>query len=359
MQDNPAGGFRAIGGLILAVFVGTCFSSFAASVLADTSGVTGDGLRPGVVAAALRPDVEPQGQPAGEPPGDARVVAAPIAPAAEWPVLDPVDQVRLIADLDAIAGVEHIATAHALPERLLTRLIRSEAGLIGVGAAVMACDDMVAVGLATCEGTTVVNTDGSNLQATGVDVTDAVSVDTLAGVPVVAFAVITDDTTSAIEQVRTRLEQALPGSVALTQADIDAKNQSTARNTQRISNLALAVTLVIAGCSLAVSVAGSIVDRRQPFALLRLAGTHLSDLRRVVLTEAAAPLLAVSIATAGLGLAVTALTLASDTNGPPFALPGVAYWVALIGGLTAALAIVTATLPLLNRLTAPRSVRFE
>ena len=361
LQDNPAGGFRAIGGLILAVFVGTCFSSFAASVLADTSGLTADGLRSGVVAAALRPDREPEGPPRGEPSGDERVVAAPtpIAPVAEWPVLDPVDQVQLIADLEAIAGVEHIATAHALPEELLNRLMRSEAGLVGMEAAVMACDDMVAVGLATCEGTTVVNTDGSNLQATGVDVTDAVSVDALADVPVVAFAVTTDDTTSAIEQVRTQLERALPGSVALTQADIDAKNQSTARNTQRISNLALAVTLVIAGCSLAVSVAGSILDRRQPFALMRLAGTRLADLRRVVLTEAAAPLLAVSIATAGLGLAVTALTLASDTNGPPFALPTFAYWVALIGGLAAALAIVTATLPLLNRLTAPGSVRFE
>jgi hypothetical protein len=359
LQDNPAGGFRAIGGLILAVFVGTCFSSFAASVLADTSGINGDGLRPGVVAAALRPAVETQGPPTRQTSSDDRVAAAPIAAVAKWPVIDPVDQAQLVADLEAIAGVEHIAAAHALSDELLTRLIRSQAGLIGPEAAVMACDDAVAVGLPGCEGTTAVNTGGSNFQPTGVDVTDAVSIDALASLPVVAFAVTTDTSTPAIEQVRTRLEQALPGSVALTQLDIDARNQSTARHTQRISNLALAITLVIAGCSLAVSVAGSIGDRRQPFALMRLAGTRLSDLRRVVLAEAAAPLLAVSVATAGLGFAVTALTLASDTNSPPFALPGIAYWVALIGGLAAALAIVAATLPLLNRLTAPGSVRFE
>jgi hypothetical protein len=359
LQDNPAGGFRAIGGLILAVFVGTCFSSFAASALADTSGVNGDGLRPGVVVGALRPAIGPQAPPASEASGDERVVAAPTVAAAAWPVLAADDEAVLMADLDTIAGVEHIATAHALPEDLLTRLIRSDAGLIGLEAAVMACDNIVALGLPACDGTTAVNTGGSNLQATGVDVSGTVSVEALADLPVVAFAVTTDGSTSAIEQVRTRLEQALPGSVALTQADVDAKNQSTARNTQRISNLALAVTLVIAGCSLAVSVAGSIVDRRQPFALLRLAGTRLTDLRRVVLTEAAAPLLTVSIATAGLGLAVTALTLASDPTSPQFALPDRSYWLALVVGLATALAVVAATLPLLNRLTAPGSVRFE
>jgi hypothetical protein len=119
------------------------------------------------------------------------------------------------------------------------------------------------------------------------------------------------------------------------------------------------VTLVIAGCSLAVAVAGSIVERRQPFALLRLAGTRLSDPRRVVLAEAAAPLLLVAIATSALGLGVTALTLASDASNPAFSLPGLDYWLALVGGLAVALAVVAATLPLLSRLTSPESVRIE
>jgi predicted lysophospholipase L1 biosynthesis ABC-type transport system permease subunit len=174
---------------------------------------------------------------------------------------------------------------------------------------------------------------------------------------VVALAVTTDGTTTAIERARTLLERAIPGGAAVTQADVDAENERTTRAVQRISNLALAVTLVIAGCSLAVAVAGSIVERRQPFALLRLAGTHVSDLRRVVLAEAAAPLLIVAIGTSALGLVVTALTLATDTRNPAFALPGLDYWLALVGGLAVALAVVTATLPLLNRLTSPESVR--
>jgi predicted lysophospholipase L1 biosynthesis ABC-type transport system permease subunit len=202
------------------------------------------------------------------------------------------------------------------------------------------------------------NVSGNSIQATGVDVTDALPAEILAAEPVVAVAVTTDGATTTIERVRTLLERAMPGSPAVTQADLDAKSERTVRNVQRISNLALTVTLVIAGCSLAVAVAGSIVERRQPFALLRLAGTRLSDLRRVVMAEAAAPLLIVATATVAIGLAVTALTLATDDHAS-FALPDLGYWLALVGGLAVALGVVAATLPLLNRLTSPESVRIE
>jgi hypothetical protein len=377
LQDNPAAGFRAIGGLILAVFVGTVFSSFAASVLADDSGVTSDGLSPGVVVGALQPCVtfgqggqcelpeSPEvqvsrgtGSPPPSRPGSGGPVQGPPPGRDVWPVLEAADQARLVRGLHATPGVEQVTTAHALPDELLARLLRSDWGLIGLEAAAMACPDVAAVGLPSCHGTTALNIGGS-IQATGVDVTDALPVEALADEPVVAFAVTTDGSTTAIEQVRTLLERAIPGSKAVTQADIDADNEQTTRNVQRISHLALTVTLVIAGCSLAVAVAGSIVERRQPFALLRLAGTRLSDLRRVVLAEAAAPLLMVATATSALGLAVTALTLASDTSNPAFALPGLDYWLALVGGLAIALAVVAATLRLLNRLTSPESVRIE
>jgi hypothetical protein len=39
--------------------------------------------------------------------------------------------------------------------------------------------------------------------------------------------------------------------------------------------------------------------------------------------------------------------------------PGAGYWLALVGGLTLALLVVLATLPLLTRLTALDSARFE
>jgi len=109
-----------------------------------------------------------------------------------------------------------------------------------------------------------------------------------------------------------------------------------------------------------VAMAGAIVERRQPFALLRLAGTRLSDLRRVVLAEAVAPLLMVASASIGLGLAAAALVVAAGSGGEQsFVMPGLGYWLSLVGGLASALLVVVATLPLLDRLTAVDSTRFE
>jgi hypothetical protein len=275
----------------------------------------------------------------------------------EWPELTAEESEQVVDALAAVPGVLQVATAHVLPDALVERVIRSEAGLPAEAAA-MTCSDAAAIGLGTCAGTTVVAVSDS-IRATGVEVTDALPEHALSGRQVVAFAAITDGTTAAIEGARARLELAIPERAALTEADHDAKNQSTARNTQRISDAALAVTLVIAGCSLAIATASSILERRRSFALLRLAGARASELRRAVLAEAAAPLLVVSLATVGLGMGVTALTLASDPHSPPFAPPALAHWAALLGGLTVALAVVAATLPLLRRLTEPGTVHFE
>ena len=68
--------------------------------------------------------------------------------------------------------------------------------------------------------------------------------------------------------------------------------------------------------------AGAIVERRQAFAQLRLAGTRLSELRRVVMAEAAAPLLIVAAASVALGMLVAALVLAAAGRHHPIVLPG-------------------------------------
>jgi hypothetical protein len=350
LQDNPAGGFGAIGGLVLAVFVGTVFSAFAASALAATPGSTDEQLPPGVISNTLRP-IPPVSTNSAPDAGQLRASfqADPAATAAgvNWPPLDPRRVERAVADLHAIDGVNHASTIHALTdEAAIDRIIRSDTGLRGHPAA-MTCDDATALGLTTCEG------------ITGVDLTDTLTPTDLAAAPVIAVAAHTDDSTRAVEAARTVLEQLMPANAARTQADHDARNGATARTIDRVSNLALAVTLIIAGCSLAVAVAGSISERRQPFALLRLAGTRLRDLRRIVLTEAAAPLIAATATTAALGVTVTWLTLAADPDGPSLALPGAGYWLALAGGVTIALSVVSATLPLLRRLTDPDTVRFD
>ena len=49
--------------------------------------------------------------------------------------------------------------------------------------------------------------------------------------------------------------------------------------------MVILVSLPIAGCSLAVSVAAGLTDRKRPFSLLRLTGAPLGVLRRVVALE--------------------------------------------------------------------------
>ena len=64
---------------------------------------------------------------------------------------------------------------------------------------------------------------------------------------------------------------------------------------EKIMYAAVALTLIVAGCSLAVTVGGGLVDRKRPFTLLRVSGTPVSVLSRVVLLEAAVPLVAATV----------------------------------------------------------------
>jgi NADH:ubiquinone oxidoreductase subunit 5 (subunit L)/multisubunit Na+/H+ antiporter MnhA subunit len=115
-------------------------------------------------------------------------------------------------------------------------------------------------------------------------------------------------------------------------------------------------SLVIAGCSLAVSITGGLNEHRQPFAMLRLAGLGLSELRRVVLLESAVPLLAVSLVAIVAGFLSAALFLKSQLDYVLHA-PGAGYYVITVAGLVVSLALIASTMPLLRRLTGPETVR--
>jgi hypothetical protein len=277
-----------------------------------------------------------------------------------WTALDPAAASRLVDDLAAQDGVERVVAAHAFPDdpELFAALVRSGAELSAP--VLVSCGDVAALGLdppAPCNGTAALTLHGGEIDATSL--TAPLSPAELDDLPVVAVAAVTDGRITGMERARTRLELAFPGADVVTRRDIDAAALQGLDTMQRISNIGLSVTLVIAGCSLAVAVAGAIVERRQPFALLRLAGTRLSDLRRMVLAEAAAPLLVVAGASVALGLVVANLVLVAGGGQQDFVLPRLAYWLALAAGLGTALLVVLATLPLLDRLTAPDTARFE
>jgi len=160
--------------------------------------------------------------------------------------------------------------------------------------------------------------------------------------------------------VRTTIQTSAPHqlSVPRTVAQASAATLRDVTQVQHLADLAVLLSIVIAGCSLAVAVAGSLIERKRPFALLRLTGMPLRSLRRIVLLEAAVPLVGLAVVSAAAGL-ITAELLLRALRGTTIHLPGVAYPLTLAAGNVLALAVVMATMPLLRRISAPENARSE
>jgi hypothetical protein len=140
-----------------------------------------------------------------------------------------------------------------------------------------------------------------------------------------------------------------------------------AKNIERVVLAIVALILIVAGCSLAVSVAGSLLDRKRPFTLLRLSGTPLKTLTRVVLLESIVPLVSATVVAAGVAIAIAepplravfAANLGMHQNFASAAHPDLGYYMTMLGGLALSALVVLATMPLLNRITRPENARFE
>ena len=119
----------------------------------------------------------------------------------------------------------------------------------------------------------------------------------------------TDGAQTTIERVRTALEVAMPTGGPATGAEVVAALTRIVDELGRVVMLGVVMTMAVAGASLALAVAGGLLDRRRPFALLRQSGVTLRQLRMVMLLEAAAPLTAVAVLSAALGVLVSQLLL--------------------------------------------------
>ena len=174
-----------------------------------------------------------------------------------------------------------------------------------------------------------------------------------------AVVVATDGSAGAIERARTSLERAFP-----TQGEavvVEAQDPATSRFLAMIQDMAdvvIVASLVIAACSLAVSVAAGLGERKRPFSVLRLTGVPTSVLQKVVTLESAIPLLLIAAVAIVVGLVSAALFLRSQA-GIAFHMPGPGYWVTVAAGLAASLAVIASTFPLLNKVTGPDAARNE
>ncbi len=171
------------------------------------------------------------------------------------------------------------------------------------------------------------------------------------------FYVDTDGSAAVAEQVRTAVMAVVP-TAYVRLAGEDRESSRIYEEFGRVVGLGLIGSLILAGCSLAVAVTTGILERRRQFALLRSAGMPVSRLRALVLLQAGAPLVAVAVFSAALGIAIAQaiLRLADATE---VALPDASLLLTLVVSLASAIALVALMLPPLERLTRPDTVRIE
>jgi hypothetical protein len=362
LADDPKSAFRAVSGLVLALFVTTV------AVVAISTQDAKNVVRWGTVAEShvVTDQFADQSSSVAFQGTELSTGAGPAAAAAP-----------LSARLLGIHGVQGVMVIRAV--RGLTipgnfhNLGASPSGqTLPVPAGVVSCAQLAAVpALGRCPaGATAAafpeagfsgplfglkNTSGITWPAAKVP---AAGLDSLG---VDAINVATNGSVSAIERARTVLENAhayptinAPSSIG----DLVASSNTKEDAYQQLANTVILVSLPIAGCTLAAGIAAGLADRKRPFSLLRLTGARLATLRHVVALESAVPLLAVAAVAIGTGFGAAAM-YASLQQGRSMVAPGAEYYLLTGGGILVCLGIIAATFPLLARITGPDVARNE
>jgi len=363
LGDDPRGAFRAVSGLVLALFITTVAvvainTQNAKNVTRWASAAEANVLTDQVSASR---QVAGNGGPGGPGQSADTAVPGPAGPAAS-----------LTARLSGIPGVRGVLVVRADPGLTIPGAFHNLGGGGGpVPAGVVSCAQLATVpALGRCPaGATAAAfpADGFNGPLFGTDATaitwpaanvPAARLDTLG---VDAINVATNGSRPTVEQARTVLENphAYPAIKApSTISDIVARDNSANGDYQQLANVVILISLPIAGCTLAAGIAAGLADRKRPFSLLRLTGARLTTLRRVVALEGAVPLLSVAAVAIGTGFAGAAM-FASEAQQHPMVAPGAAYWLLTAGGIVVSLGIIAATFPLLARITGPEAARNE
>ncbi|MFI6133045.1 FtsX-like permease family protein [Micromonospora sp. NPDC051141] len=322
LADNPAAGFRAVSGVMLALFVTTVAVGVMGTIAAERGPAPRGSLEAGRLSFYLGDD-------------------APV-PA------------TLLTDLAAVPGVRDPVVVRENPVRGGDR----EPGVI-------ACAD-IPPAYGRCPAGAVVAEVAPDLvpwlaSASADRVWSPSTVDpaALARLPVESVALDADGP-ATVERARTVIEAAFPAYVVAPNVpgDFESDFANTMRGWQRLADVVVVASLVLAGCSLAVGVAAGLSERKRPFSLLRLSGAPVRLLRRVVALESVVPMLTVAAVAVGMGLVAAHLFLRAQMD-YDLRLPGPGFAAVVAVGLLGCLAVIAATLPLLERVTGPQTARSE
>ncbi|MEW2427400.1 FtsX-like permease family protein [Micromonospora sp. NPDC047644] len=324
LADNPKGGFRAISGIMLALFVTSVSVGVITTIVANRGPAPTGSTDAGTVTTVF----------------DEEGTSVPDT---------------LLAELRAIPGVRSATAIRENP-------VVTDSGEVGV----IACADLPGEYGRCADGAGVIEVPMGlsrwRESASSATVWPAASLtlDELQRLPVGAMVVGTDGSAAAVERTRTVLEVAFPTFWVgpNVPGDFESDFANTLRGWEQLANVVIIASLALGGCSLAVSVIGGLTERRRPFSLLRLSGAPVRVLRRVVALESAVPMLAVAAVAIGMGLLAAHLFLRAQM-GYTLVAPHPGFYVIVVVGLAACLGVIASTLPLLDRITGPETARSE
>jgi hypothetical protein len=350
LADDPRAAFRAVSGLILALFIFTVAATLLATQNTKPAFSYGGGPAASNTIVDQFSNITVVG--AGN---QVAVGSAPPPPA------------TVLARLRQISGVGGIVEVRADPGLSITS---ARLQVSGVPAGLVSCAELATdPGFGRCPTGAAV----AKLSASVEDSVDQplasvtwptadVPVQRLGSLPLYSLYVATNGSRSAIEQARTVLENAYPTGTGspppTTVGEYTATGKAADNAYQQLADVVILTSLIVAGCTLATGVAGGLAERKRPFSLLRLTGARLGMLRRVVVLESAVPLLVVAAVAIGIGFGASAMYADTEMHLTLVA-PGAAYFVLTAAGLVLALTLIAATFPLLRRITGPETARSE
>ncbi len=367
LADNPKAAFRSVSGLVLAVFLGTMVAALLPAANATTATKSAVALRNVLldgftISPVCGNSVNCTG---GAGPGFVPGNASPARQRMALEGLPPLAGTKLVAGLRAFHGAT-IVPVYSTPQD-------ARPGYLGASTAIVSCAGMRELAaLGECApGVKAAEAGAGNLYGDNPLYTTqpivsrhspAVS-DNFSHLYLQAVLVKVNSP-ATLERVRTFLithtPESLSGSAPRTFGEAVQARLAVAAAVQRLADIAVALTLLVAGCSLAVVAGGGLVERKRPFTMLRLTGTPTSTLYQVVLQEAVLPLVAATLVAAGTAYGISVLTVKKmGPAGTPLPGLGHIYYLTVGAGLAVSLLVILATLPLLARITGLENVRFE
>jgi hypothetical protein len=360
LADNPKAAFRTVTGLVLAVFLGTIVAGLLPAVNATTATPSAKGL------SNVLLDAFGGGGPGFGPGG-----------------LSPQTSAQLLSELRAFKGATTFPV-YSLPQSQVPTTPpakgpggggrRVNPGQQASYDSIISCSSLKQLGvLGQCApGVRAIEVTASSLLYSD-NPTFSTKPIASASNPAVSdnfsrlyleAVLVRVDSSATLERVRTFLDthttQAGSANPPKTYGEAVQIRLAYADTVSRLVYIAVALTLLVAGCSLAVTVGGNLVERKRPFTLLRVSGTPTATLYRVVLLEGILPLAAATVVAAGTAYGISVLTVdRMAPAGTPTPTLGHVYYGIMGVGLLISLLVILVTMPVLGRLTAPGNVRFE